>query len=175
MRTHKRARVVVIFCLVFVVGIVVGILVSWFFGVTRSTEAGGVGDGVLAHPTAAFTISGDISGLVVPGSHIPLNVGITNGSTSPMTVTHLRVTVKAVTASHASALFPCSVGDFTVTQVSGDFEVQVAAKSTATLDSLGLPSEEWPTAGMLDATTNQDGCKGASLTLEYSAEGRLNQ
>jgi hypothetical protein len=180
MITLSRRRFVAAVCLAVVVGIVIGLLMSRTFGIAKITLGDAIGTGAIGTgatgdgaPTDSFTISGDLSEMIFPGSRVPLDLTISNGSAAPMIVTNLRVLIKAVDAPNASARFPCSVNDFTVNQVATDFEAHVAAKSSSTLRDLGLPTEAWPTAGMLDATTNQDGCKGASLTLAYDASGRL--
>ena len=41
------------------------------------------------------------------------------------------------------------------------------------LAELGVPSSQWPEVGVIDRPTDQDGCQGASLSLNYSAAARL--
>jgi hypothetical protein len=36
---------------------------------------------------------------------------------------------------------------------------------------MDLADESWPAVGMVDRPVNQDGCKGASVTLRYEASG----
>jgi hypothetical protein len=54
-----------------------------------------------------------------------------------------------------------------------DFQITLPAQTAKNLSSLDLPAEQWPQVGLLERPVNQDGCKGASLTLGYAADGTL--
>jgi hypothetical protein len=172
MRISRRTRVVVICCVCFIAGILLGILLGLHFGCSGPTVGSARAGIGVDNPAASFTISGDVAGSITPGSKIPLDLKISNADKSPLAVTHLIVTVKVVNAPQASARPPCTANEFLVTQVPGELTVDVPAESTRTLEEVGLPSRQWPAVGMRDTATNQDGCKEASLTLVYSAEGR---
>ena len=154
-------------------GILVGAALVWTL--TGAGEHGeGVGRAVLDTPKDSFTLSGSLSQAIRPGIFAPLDLTISNSSHAPIVVTELKVTVSAVDAPNASALLPCSAADFDVRQVDKQFTLVVNTKSTRALSQLGLPSTAWPQIGMpLDESRNQDGCKGASLTLSYTAVGRV--
>jgi len=64
------------------------------------------------------------------------------------------------------------VADYAVTQYSGPYPLAVPAHGNATLSSLGVASGKFPQVQMIDTATNQDGCKGATLTLAYSGSGQ---
>jgi hypothetical protein len=81
------------------------------------------------------------------------------------------VTVHEVTAPHADRARPCSVADFVLHQTARSLHVTVPARSTRTLRTLGLARTAWPHVGMRDRPVNQDGCKGARLTLDYTGAG----
>lgn len=66
----------------------------------------------------------------------------------------------------------CAVDDFAVGQASNRV-ITLAARSASTLSSLDLARRTWPRVGMPNRSVNQDGCKGASVTLDYTASGRL--
>ena len=85
------------------------------------------------------------------------------------------VRVRGVSAPNAEHAHPCTLDDFTVDQVSSGIKITLAARATSTLSSLGLPRATWPAVGMLERSVDQDGCKGASLTLGYAASGTLAQ
>ena len=87
-------------------------------------------------------------------------------------VTDLRVELRLVDAPAADTRHPCTLEDFTVTQPAGDLELTLAARASQRLSDLSLPGTRWPQVGMVDSAANQDGCKGATLTLEYAATGR---
>jgi hypothetical protein len=68
-----------------------------------------------------------------------------------------------------------AVHDFTVDQTSSGLEITVAARATSALSNLGVSSAKQPHVGMLNRPANQDGCRGASLTLADTASGTLEQ
>jgi hypothetical protein len=124
---------------------------------------------------SSFTISGSTAKPVSPGVMAPLDLIFTNPNDVAMSVTDLSVTVRKVSAPNADDAHPCVVGDFTVAKASGSIKITVAARATSALSSLGLARATWPHVGLLDGPANQDGCKGASLTLGYAASGTLAQ
>jgi hypothetical protein len=63
------------------------------------------------------------------------------------------------------------VADFDVRQLSGHIAVTLRASREDDLNGMGVARGHWPAVGMLDRPVNQDGCKGAFLTLGYEASG----
>jgi hypothetical protein len=135
----------------------------------------GTGGAGLKDSSASFTIAGTTVDPISPGVMAPLDLRLTNPHELPMLVTNLRVKVRKVSAPNADADKPCVIGDYAVDQVSQSLVITVAAHATSTLSNLGLARATWPRAGMLDRPVNQDGCKGASLTLDYAASGTLKR
>lgn len=163
----------------FVVAGIAGVVVARVFA-GGSTGAGEGTDGVtgtagvdLARSSVPFTIGGHAAEPISPGVMVPLDLEFTNSHDSPMSVTGLTVSVQRVNAPQADDFHPCAVGDFAVEQASRSLEINVPAGAPNTLTSLGLPRAEWPQVGMLNRSVDQDGCKGASLTLDYTASGTL--
>jgi len=144
---------------------------------TSGTRAvgNGTGDTGLGSSSASFTIAGSATEPISPGVRAPLDLKLTNPRDVPMSITDLSVTMQKVIAPNAGNSHPCSIGDFTVGQASSSITITVAARTTSTLSSLGLPRASWPQVAMLERSVNQDGCKGASLTLGYAASGTLSQ
>lgn len=140
-----------------------------------STAADGTGGAGLRESSASFTIEGNATEPISPGVRAPLDLKLTNPHDVRLSVTELSVTVRDVSAPNADQVHPCEVGDFAVDQASSSLELSLAARSTSTLSDLGLPSAKRPHVGMLDRPVDQDGCKGASLTLAYTASGTLAQ
>ena len=173
MEATQRLRRVVLWGLIFLAGGTLGAIISWF--TFSSTHGDGTTEAILGHPSEVFDISGDVSQPMVPGSSIPLNLSFDNAHEFPMTTLDLRVTVDRVQAPNATAALPCTVDDFSVDQVSPRLDIRVDAASTTTLAELGIPTDEWPQVGMLNTSRNQDGCKGATITLIYTASGRLER
>ncbi len=141
-------------------------------------DPAGISDGARAEVGPAlvsFRIASDTSELISPGVSVPIDVALSNSHETAMTVSGLRLVVRGVDAPRADVAYPCGVNDFTVVQVAGDREIVVPPGVTNTLSGLGIPSTSWPQVGMRDRAINQDGCKGASLTIKYTASARVSQ
>jgi hypothetical protein len=115
-----------------------------------------------------FAIGGDLPGPLEPGLALPLDLALTNPGPAAVAITGLDVEVAAVSAPQASAAYPCSVADFAVTEFSGSYGFTLAPTSTARLSELGFPDERLPHVGMLNPPVNQNGCRGASLSLSFT-------
>jgi hypothetical protein len=120
---------------------------------------------------SGFTIGGSLSGLFYPGLSQPLNLSLTNPNSFDLSITNLTVSVQVVSAPNANATHPCSAADYTVQQFSA-YPIRLLTSRTRTLSELGYTSAQWPQVTMLDTTSNQDGCKGASLKLTYTGTAR---
>jgi hypothetical protein len=173
-----RRRYVLVFALA-VLAVLLGflLLVAVESGPTAGTAIAGdgTGDAGLGDPSAPFTIVGNATEPISPGASAPLDLKLTNSHESPLSVTDLAVRVQKVSAPNADDAHPCAIADFTVGQASRSIKISVAAGATSTLSSLGFPRATWPHVGMLERSVNQDGCKGASLTLAYTASGTLDK
>lgn len=120
---------------------------------------------------SVFTIAGDIRNAMVPGAHEPLDLSLDNPNDRGLVVDRITVTVTDVGAPHADADHPCSVADFDVRPLADGVAITLRAKGVDTLSGLGVARDDWPAVVMLDRPVNQDGCKGAVLTLGYVARG----
>ena len=49
--------------------------------------------------------------------------------------------------------------------------VVIPAGSTMSLSQLSVPEADWPSISMIDTSTNQDNCEGATLNFTWSATG----
>jgi len=125
--------------------------------------------------TKGFRIGGDAIVPLAPGTAAAIDVKVSNPYHDPLRVTRLRVWVHAVQAPNADEDHPCSRRDFAVRQVAPSFAVTVAGRATRSLSRLGVPQRSWPHLRMVDRRTNQDGCKGAALTLLYRGSGSLRR
>jgi len=130
---------------------------------------------VLDSTIKQFGISGNVPGTLSPGMSAGLNLQISNPINKPLSLTNLSVAVAGVTRSAAAvaANLPCTAADFAVTQYSGPYPLAVPATG-GSLQGLNVAQTAWPRVGMLDTSTNQDGCKGATLQLSYSGSGQGN-
>lgn len=154
-------------------GIVVGAVLTWVI-LTRSFVFGGTGDAIADQPApTSFSINGDLDEPFSPGGSAPLDLTIANPLDTDLIVTGLLVEVEGVDAPNSTVERPCGVDDFAVEQFAGRDVLVVAAGSSVSLTDLGVSTENLPQVLMFDTSTNQDGCKGASFALAYSAEGRI--
>jgi len=120
----------------------------------------------------AFAISGNLSsGLLAPGLTVPLELNLSNPNKKSLSVTNLSVTVQSVTPVGNNH---CLKNDYLVTQYSGPYPLVVPGSSSTTLSALVVPSTQWPQITFRDTAINQDGCKGAILSLSYSGSGTGN-
>ena len=123
--------------------------------------------------SAAFQIQGDATAPVSPGISVPLDLRFVNPHVEAMTVTHLKVTIRKLTAPGADRDHPCSVSDYSLKQIADSVEIMLPPSATTGFRDLRIPEKRWPRVGMIYGESNQDGCRGATLKLGYSAFGTL--
>jgi hypothetical protein len=120
-----------------------------------------------------FTITAPSVTVPGPGAGVRLNLSISNPNSQPLQVTNLTVAITSVTKdANAPANLPCNATDYSIGQFSGSYPLTVGAGQTVSLSGLGVPSSAWPLLSMLNASSNQDGCKSASLSLAFSGAGQ---
>jgi hypothetical protein len=126
---------------------------------------------VAAGTPANFTISGNAADVLYPGGKSSaLNLILTNPNSTSETVTSLAAAPQSVNAPNATAAHPCAASDFTSTAYTGTgFNLPPGTNS---LSQLNVPAGQWPTVSMPDSGTNQDGCKGATVTFAYSGSAQ---
>lgn len=135
------------------------------------------GGGVLACLTScaplglptSIELGGDATGSLRPGLAVPVDLEITNRHLTPIDVADIRVEIASISAPFADDTHPCTTEDYVITQPRPEIAIAVAALSTQRLSDSTLPLAEWPQVQMLDRPVDQDGCRGAELTLRYSA------
>jgi hypothetical protein len=170
----QRSRWVALLLLVAALLLIGGIYLGHVFTCAIDRCPPGAPDGSgglhLAGP-ASVRIVGHASRPMRPGDRVPLNLTLSNNNDFAVIAAHLAVAVQTLSAPRATHSRACSVRDFIVGQASSDVTVTLAAHQSTTLRAEHIVPKAWPQLGMLDASTNQDGCKGASLQLHYSASG----
>jgi hypothetical protein len=112
--------------------------------------------------SANFTITGNVTAAVIPGTSTPVDVSITNPNPSPITIAANGITV-TVTTTRAG----CANSNFAVTHGPG-VSVTVPGNSTRSLSALGVAPANWPEVTMIETLTNQDACQGAPLAITYT-------
>ena len=151
--------------------ILVVILVVWLYACEPSGRlSNDTGNGAVQTP-GSFTISGDLPTVIVPGVMKPLDLILDNPNSADLAIDRITVTVLDIKAPQADADHPCSAEDFEVRQISEGVVLTLGGNETEDLTGLSVEQDQLPAIGMLDSTVNQDGCKGASLTLGYEASG----
>jgi hypothetical protein len=111
-------------------------------------------------------ISGTVRKLLRPGVSARVNLRFANRGANPVTLRRVAVKISAVTAPQADRRHPCSRADFRVRQMrAGRFVVP--GPGFTSLSRLGAPPGRWPHLKMRNRPVNQDGCKGARLTLSF--------
>jgi hypothetical protein len=174
-RTHGReVRLAILAVLLAVVLLCV---MAWRPGTPLALNVGSrqpYARGSIDVTAAAFDISGSTTGAISPGTGVALDLQITNLHSVPVVVRHLDVTLHRVVGPGTSSSLPCSAADFELDQAADDLDVTVPAGSTRSLSALKLARHAWPHVRMRDRPVNQDGCKGASLVLEYTGSGVLS-
>jgi hypothetical protein len=123
---------------------------------------------------SGFVISGSPTKPMSPGVQVPLDLRLRNTNKTSMSVTDVKVIVRGVDAPNATELRPCLVEDFTVDQVADDLDLTVPPGATSSLSDLSLPSGQWPQVRLRNTSVNQDGCKEALLTLDFTASGAVD-
>jgi hypothetical protein len=129
----------------------------------------GGGTGNASGTVRAIHLTGRASRRIAPGSSAPVNLRLTNSASYAVSVTRLAVSIHTVDAPRSDATHPCTAGDFALRQSPSGLALTVAARVSSTLLELGTSRADWPRVGMLDTSRNQDGCKGATVALDFHA------
>jgi hypothetical protein len=114
--------------------------------------------------TTAVKISGRVSTPLSPGVSSPVVVTISNQNSKVVKMKRVRVRIANIYAPRADANHLCTRLDFQIRQMPRQ-TLQLPARKVIDLAGLGVPTASWPTVIMLNRPVNQDGCKGAQLTL----------
>ncbi|MEA2192312.1 MAG: hypothetical protein QOI73_2433 [Solirubrobacteraceae bacterium] len=110
-----------------------------------------------------FSITGDLATNLSPGVGAPLDLVLTNPHDFDLRITALSVSVRGATTNPG-----CSgEAGYGVAQFAGTYPV-VLAPGSSRLSALVPDSSLWPQVSMRNLPTNQDACKGAVITLDYS-------
>jgi hypothetical protein len=154
-RKHKRWSALALLTLFLLAG--GGAYAYWTNG-GSGTGTAATGSGVAITVTQTTTPAG-----LYPGGPTAALAGkFNNTNAGPVYVNEVTATIASVTGPNIDATFPCDATDY---QLNG-FPVTVAAQVPA-----GTAQGNW-TGGsiqLLNSATNQDGCKGATVTLTYTS------
>jgi hypothetical protein len=120
-----------------------------------------------------FTINGSIpaSTPLYPGTSQPVDLVITNPNPESITVALGSVSV-SITTTPLPPSTSCPASNYAfVPSPTPTMNVVIPAGSTMSLSQLSVPEADWPSISMIDTSTNQDNCEGATLNFTWSATG----
>lgn len=124
-----------------------------------SGDHDGRGDG-----TMPFTISGDATRVLSPGSSSAIDLSFTNRSEKA-----IRLPSRAIAISiRAPSTCPASP-NFTVVRTLLSAITIPRRASDISLADLGVVRASWPVIEMVTTGASQDACEGATLVLRYTA------
>src|SRR5205823_5694415 len=117
---------------------------------------------LVVQPTTNFSISGNLATSLSPGSSGRLDLALTNPYGFDLHVTSVEVSLR-----DATGVVGCTGSqNYSLTQAGATYPL-VIHPGTTPLSSL-VPTTSLPQVAMLDLATNQNPCKGAQLTFDYS-------
>jgi hypothetical protein len=156
---NKRSKRALVLTVAFVVVMAGGIAVAYW-------TAGGSGTGSASTgSTTPVTVkqTSTVTNLRPGGAPQTLSGTFDNGNDGPVYVTRVTAAVSAVAKASGAPAGECTVGDYTL----ADAEMPVNAQVPA-----GTSQGSWTGAKLSfnnKANANQDACKGATVSLTYTA------
>ena len=121
-----------------------------------------------ANNSRNLTARGNIGSRLYPGdAPVAIDVSLSNPHDYRLTVTTLTVSLRSVSAPHATSSLPCTKADFAVRGYTGRGFTAPAGPGNLAHDH--VLRSRWPRVAMLDRPVNQNGCMGALLRLDYHA------
>ena len=118
-------------------------------------------------PSGPFTITGGIPSALSPGASRPLSLTISNPFDFALRVTSVTVTIRPG-STQAGCDGPSNLLITQSNTSGGTISIVVPARGSVTLPAQGATT---PTVTMLDLPTNQDACKGAVFSADFSGTG----
>jgi hypothetical protein len=118
-------------------------------------------------PILNFSVGGDLTEPLSPGTSESLNMTFTNPNSVPIHIAKGAITAAniAITTNKPG----CAGSNFAVTQgLTIRITIPAGQSSRISLAELGVPQGDWPVIAMLETGKNQDACQNATLTLTYS-------
>lgn len=177
-RRRRTAVLLILGCFAAVVLVILAIVASYTLGrserdVSGGRSAGQVDAGAGPGPgPQSVVVEGTIATPLVPGGSEPIDVHLTNNRTRSVVITSVRLRVTLASVPQATAELPCTPADFNVSDADVG-SVRIRAGGTMSLSQAGVDLGSWPRLTLRNTSVNQDGCKGATLNLNYTAKGRV--
>lgn len=129
-----------------------------------TTTGSGTGTGAVGTDTpVTVTQDSTVAGLVPGGPADALDFTVDNNAAGPQTINDVDVAITGV--SNAG----CTAADFTVTQPNLGGAVELPVGNTEFTSGLGGDvANTGAQVAMINSASNQDACKGATLTFTYT-------
>jgi hypothetical protein len=119
--------------------------------------------------SGTFTISNVTPPALYPGTSQPLDLTFTNPASSAITIQPAGLTSSNIALTTSSPARCAASKNFTVSQgLTASVTIPANQSTPISLQSLGVPQDDWPVVAMINTSRNQDACEGATLTLTYS-------
>lgn len=122
----------------------------------------------LSAPDRSLQITGVVRTWLAPDGTVPVDLALSNPGSVGLSVTRLTAHLENVSGGQGE----CSLDDFEIRQYSGRYALTIAAASSPSLGDLGVDAAQWPQLTMVDLPINQDGCKGATIAIGFTAAHR---
>ncbi|MGC9974334.1 MAG: hypothetical protein ABSC36_02935 [Gaiellaceae bacterium] len=159
MKKHlSKKRVVLAAIVVVALAIASGVAFAYW-----TSSGSGTASAAAAAGSAGVSVTqvGTVSNLVPGGTAQAVDFKITNGQSVKQYISSVAVSISSVTAPNSDGSHPCSSADFTLVQPNA------VNADLAPGDTTFQPSGA--SIAMKDTASNQDGCKGATVNLAFSA------
>ena len=129
-------------------------------------SASGAGTGTAATDAAsgALTITGDAVSGLAPGQTVALTGTIVNPNNYDVRVSSLQIDSIAVDAAHLGA--GCTLANYSFSNTPVTVNTTLQETNPGATDTVAFPAGL--TVTMLETGVNQDVCKGATITVDYS-------
>jgi hypothetical protein len=127
-----------------------------------TTSGSGTGSASTGTNTAVtITQTSTVSGLTPGSTAQALDFDINNPASTNQYVSSVAISISSVTAPNSDATHPCTASDFTL--------VQPSAINADLIPGNHSYSPSGASIALKNTASNQDGCKGATANLSYSA------
>jgi hypothetical protein len=156
MRSFLTRKRVLALSVVAVLAITAAAIAYW---TTSGTGTGSASTGT----SSAVTVSqvGSITNLR-PGSPAqPIDFKISNAASESQYISSVAVSISSITAPNSDASHPCTAADFALVQPNAVNQDLPSGDSTFSPSGASL--------ALTNSSSNQDGCKGATVNLAFSA------
>lgn len=143
-----------------------GVAVAFWTTTGNGTGTAGVGT------NTAVTVDQDttISGLVPGGPSTDIDFTVNNPSDGPQTINGVTVTIASVDKAVGAPAGACTAGDFSLVggTINGSHAILANDDLTYTSGAGGDVANTGLNISMVNSGSNQDGCKGATVNLNYA-------